>query len=519
MSVCGVGPVFDRPRASPRLALLAFAAGCLFLAGCVSTPKVAENPPPAPREFRGVWVATVNNIDWPTARGLPAEKQRAEALAILDKARALNLNTVILQVRPAADALYASSLEPWSEYLTGQQGGDPGYDPLKFWVEEAHRRGLQLHAWFNPYRARHNLAKSEFAPTHIAKTHPASVKTYGDYWWMDPGDAFASQRTVEVVADVLRRYDVDGIHIDDYFYPYPIPDPKAPKPKPGEPAAVIDFPDEPSWAVYRQSGGTLARADWRRQNVDHLVERLYRTVHAVKPQALFGVSPFGLGRPDRRPAGIQGFSQYDKLYADVELWTEKGWLDYLAPQLYWRLETKEQAFDVLLDYWVKQNPQHRHVWPGLFASAINDTPKSWVPEDILKQVDLMRTRPAVTGHIQYSMIALMEDRKGVVTRLASGPYTGAVLTPLTPWIQAAAPAAPTLTKQRDGSLKIEPAKGATAANYAVWRRFGTTWRFAVQPAAQLSLATDGADAVVVTAVDRLGNESARVAVVLTKAKK
>ncbi len=491
----------------------------LLLSGCVSPPKITESPPPAPREFRGVWVATVANIDWPSQPGLPAAQQQAEAIAILDRARAINLNAIILQIRPAADALYSSPLEPWSEYLSGGQGGDPGYDPLKLWVEEAHRRGLQLHAWFNPYRARHHQAKSDFVPTHIAKTHPASVKTYGDYWWMDPGDAFASRRTVEVVADVVRRYDVDGIHIDDYFYPYPIPVPNAPKPAPGQPVATLDFPDEPSWKIYRDGGGRLSRDGWRRQNVDQLVERLYRTIHAVKPQVMFGVSPFGLGRPDRRPPGIEGFSQYDKLYADVELWLEKGWLDYLAPQLYWPRDRKGQEFSVLRDYWVKQNTAQRHVWPGLFTSQLNDTPKSWATEEILKQVDLVRTEPGTTGHIHYSMIALMQDRRGISTQLQAGPNAAPALVPVTPWLDSVAPAAPTLKKQRDGKILIQPGKGEAAATYAIWRRHGSDWRFSIQAADELAIAADGTEAVVVSAVDRLGNESPRVALTLVAPKK
>ena len=430
---------------------------------------------------------------------------------MLDRARALNLNAIILQVRPAADALYPSSFEPWTEYLTGRQGGDPGYDPLKFWVEEAHRRGLQLHAWFNPYRARHNQAKSGFAPTHIAKTHPASVKTYGDYWWMDPGDAFASQRTVEVVSDVVRRYDVDGVHIDDYFYPYPIADTKAPKPAPGEPAATLDFPDAPSWKLYRDAGGKLSRDDWRRRNVDQLVERLYRAIHGVKPQVLFGVSPFGLGRPDRRPPGITGFSQYDKLYADVELWLEQGWLDYLAPQLYWPRDRKGQEFAVLLDYWQRQNPAHRHVWPGLFTSSINDTPKSWTVEEILAQIALVRAAPAATGHIHYSMIALQQDRRGISARLQAGANAAPALVPATPWLPATPLPAPKLQIEPDGRIRIVPGEGEPAASYAVWRRHGAEWRFSVQPAGESGLNVAGADAVVVSAVDRLGNESPRVA--------
>ena len=492
----------------------------LLLAGCVGIPQLAENPPPAPREFRGAWVATVANIDWPSQPGLPAAQQRAEAVAILDRTAALKLNAIILQVRPAADALYPSTLEPWTEYLTGRQGGDPGYDPLAFWVAEAHRRGLQMHAWFNPYRARHHLAKSAFAPSHIAKTHPASVKPYGELWWMDPGDAFASRRTLEVVADVVRRYDVDGVHIDDYFYPYPIPAPERPgKAAAADPKETLDFPDEPSWKLYRSSGGKLDRADWRRQNVDQLVERLYRTIHEIKPRVLFGVSPFGLGRPDRRPAGIEGFSQYDKLYADVELWLEKGWLDYLAPQLYWPRGQKAQAFAVLLDYWARQNTAKRHLWPGLFTSSINDTPKSWPPGEILGQIDLVRAEPGATGHIHYSMIALMQDRRGISTQLQAGLNASPALAPATPWLDAVSPPAPTLKKQRDSHVLIQPGKGEAAANFAVWRRYGAQWRFAVQPAGTPQIDVTGAEAVVVSAVDRSGNESPRTALTLVRAKK
>ena len=496
-------------------------ATLLLLAGCTSIPQLAENPPPAPREFRGVWVATVNNIDWPTQAGLPAAQQRSEALAILDRARALNLNTIILQVRPAADAIYPSKLEPWTEYLAGQQGHDPGYDPLQFWVEEAHRRGLQLHAWFNPYRARHQLAKSPFAPGHIALTHPSAVKHYGELWWMDPGDAFASQRTLEVVADVVRRYDVDGVHIDDYFYPYPIAAPLPPgaKPNPNVPAPVVDFPDEPSWKLYRAGGGRLERADWRRQNVDQLVERLYRTVHSIRPQVLFGVSPFGLGRPDRRPPGIEGFSQYDKLYANVELWLERGWLDYLAPQLYWPRAQKPQAFAALLDYWTRQNTTHRHLWPGLFTSSINDTPKSWAPAEILGQIELMRAAPAASGHIHYSMIALMEDRHGISAQLQAGPNASPVLTPATPWLGTVPSEAPELKKQKGGSVLVKIAPGATTANFAIWRRHGAVWIFSTQAANTPLVDVTGADAIVVSTVDRAGNESPRAALTLVRAKK
>ncbi|MBI2517663.1 MAG: family 10 glycosylhydrolase [Opitutae bacterium] len=494
----------------------AFATLILLLAGCVTRPTPVEPPPPAPREFRGVWVATVANIDWPSKPGLPVEQQRAELIAILDRAHALRLNAVILQVRPAADALYLSALEPWTEYLSGTQGRapEPLYDPLQVWITEAHRRGLELHAWFNPYRARHHQAKSDFAPTHLAKTHPAVVKRYGELWWMDPGDAFAAQRTLDVVADVVRRYDVDGVHIDDYFYPYPIPQPLSPKAPKDAPREDVPFPDEPSWQRYLASGGQLARTDWRRQNVDQLVEQLYRTIHAIKPWVKFGVSPFGLGRPDRRPAGIEGFSQYDKLYADVELWLQKGWLDYLAPQLYWPRSQKAQAFEPLLDYWAKQNTAQRHLWPGLFTSAINDTPQSWTPEEILQQIAVTRSRPAASGLIQFSMAALMQDRRGIAEKLAAGPYAQPALVPPTPWLDAQPPPAPKLKRRADGKITVMPGKGKAAANYAVWRRQDRAWNFSVQPATDPVVEAGTAEAIVVSAVDRLGNESPRVTLLL-----
>ncbi len=515
----------------PRLRFLALSCGALliiFFAGCVSVP------PAAPREFRAAWVATVANIDWPSKPGLPVEQQRAEALAILDHARALKLNAIILQVRPAADALYASSLEPWSEFLTGEQGRAPSpfYDPLQFWITEAHRRGLELHAWLNPYRSRHSAAKSLPAANHISKTNPQAVKTYGAFEWMDPGEPFAARRTLDVISEVVSNYDVDGIHIDDYFYPYPIAAPLPGQP-PGtvalgtaQPPPELDFPDEPAWQRYvAVSGKKLSRADWRRQNVDYLVEDIYRTIHRIKPWVRFGVSPFGIGRPDRRPKGIAGFSQYDKLYADAELWLQKGWLDYFAPQLYWPKARKAQDCATLLKYWSRENSAQRHLWPGLFTSSINDTPTSWAPEEITHQIGLTRAQPQAGGHIHYSMIALMQDRKGISGLLAAGPYTQAALVPATPWLDAVAPGAPMLRRETSGIaagwVSITAATGKPVSLYAIWRRHGREWRFSVQPAVEpvIAIAPDpklgAVEALAVSAVDAVGNESPRVTLDLT----
>ncbi|RZL35520.1 MAG: hypothetical protein EOP35_13625 [Rubrivivax sp.] len=378
-------------------------------------PQPAAPAPlsPPPREWRAAWVATVSNIDWPSRKGLSAEAQQAEIRSLCDTAVRVGLHALILQVRPSADALYESALEPWSEYLTGTQGQHPGYDPLAVWLAEARLRGLELHAWLNPYRARHSTAKSAAAATHVSRSRPDWVKRYGDQLWIDPGETAAAEHTLAVARDLLTRYAVDGIHIDDYFYPYPVQD--AAKNE-------IDFPDEPSWQKYVATGGSLARADWRRFNVNRLVQRLYAVVHETRPGTRVGVSPFGLPRPDLRPPGITGFSQYDKLYADVELWLREGWLDYLAPQLYWPRAQAPQAFEPLLQAWRALNPLDRPIHPGLFTSRIDATPQSWQPDEILGQIDSIRRLAPGSGHIHFSLAALAQNRKGIAEALRTGPY-------------------------------------------------------------------------------------------------
>lgn len=508
-----------------RIALRFISAlGLILLAGCATKPEPKEkspttpatatgsdeNPPAAPREFRGVWVATVNNIDWPSKKGLSASKQRAEIKAILDRVRDQKLNAVIFQVRPAADALYASQLEPWSEYLTGQQGKPPGYDPLAVWIEEAHARGIELHAWLNPYRARHKTATSPLAKNHIAKTNPAVVKSYDGYLWMDPGEEIAAERTLAVVRDIVRRYDVDGVHIDDYFYPYPVEKPLPANAKKDTKAEEINFPDDPAWEAYVKSGGKLSRVDWRRQNVDHLVEKMYAAIHAEKSWVKFGVSPFGLGRPDRRPAGVKGFSQYDKLYADVELWLERGWLDYFVPQLYWPLASKEQPFPVLLDYWIKQNRAGRAIYAGLFTSAVSDE-KKWMPDDIVGQIAITRTRPGAAGHVHFSAVALMDNRKNIAGKLAPF-YTTAALPPASPWLSSSTPAVPKLENTRG---QITATASSDAVLLAIWQRTGKDWHFSTQSARyNIIRAAPDAEAIVVSAVNRLGVEGPRAALKL-----
>jgi len=484
-----------RKRALAALAL----AGLLALGCGLRSPApvpAAGGPPAAPREFRAAWVATVANIDWPSRPGLPAEAQRQEVRDLVARARALGLNALILQVRPAADALYPSALEPWSEYLSGRQGQgpEPPYDPLAFWIKEAHAAGLELHAWFNPYRARQSGAASTLAPGdaahgmpgHVALASPGLVRSYGDLLWLDPGEPGAADHALAVVLDVVRRYDVDGVHVDDYFYPYPIKDAAGQE---------VPFPDEPSWQAYLGRGGALSRPDWRRRNVDDLIERIHREVHALKPEVRVGVSPFGLGRPELRPPGIKGFSAYDGLFADAEHWLEAGWLDYLAPQLYWKRDAPGQAFGTLLDHWRAHNPMGRHIWPGLFTSRLA-APEPWPAAEILGQISLTRAGTEDPGHIHFSMVTLSRDVEGIGDLLRPA-YGGPALVPATPWLGGTAPPVPAARLDRSGAQPRLVLEGTPPWLLAVWGRYGTAWRFYTLPGGSGSLpaGVDGAPLV------------------------
>ncbi|HKG95317.1 MAG TPA: family 10 glycosylhydrolase, partial [Gemmatimonadaceae bacterium] len=390
-------------------------------------PVPAAPPPPARRELRAIWVATVSNIDWPSRAGLPVEQQKAELVALMDRAAALRLNAVIFQVRPAADALYESKLEPWSEYLTGEMGRapEPFYDPLRFAVEEAHARGLELHAWFNPYRARIGEARRDapIAASHISRAHPELVRSYGRSLWMDPGERAVQDHSLRVVLDVVRRYDVDGVHIDDYFYPY--------RERDSATRELLDFPDSASYARYRRAGGTLARDDWRRRNVDEFVRRMNAAVHAAKPWVKVGVSPFGIYRPGQ-PARVVGLDPYVELYADSRKWFANGWLDYLSPQLYWPVAAPGQSYPALLRWWSQQNVRRRHLWPGLFTSRVNPASREerrWTPHEVTEQILRTRAEPGATGHVHFSAKALMQNYAGLADSLAADLYAEPALVP------------------------------------------------------------------------------------------
>ena len=481
---------------------------CCLVAGAwlVSGAGMHAADLPAPRrEFRAAWIATVANIDWPSKPGLPADRQRAELATLLDRAAATGLNAVILQVRPCADALYDSPLEPWSEYLSGTMGTppDPPYDPLAFAVEEAHARGLELHCWFNPYRVRHSDAAGPVASTHASVSLPDAVRRYGKFLWFDPGEPVAADRFIEVVCDVVRRYDVDGVHIDDYFYPYPIK----------EEGSEVPFPDADSHARAMATGGLADRAAWRRDNVDRLVERLWREVKELKPHVLVGISPFGIWRPGH-PPGIKGLDQVAALNADPRKWLREGWLDYLAPQLYWRIDAPAQGYEQLLAWWAGENIHGRGLWPGNYTSRIRQDPTAattanvWEAEEILRQVESTRARAGAEGNIHFSMKSLAEDFDGVATKLTAGPYAEPALVPAIRPQQGPPPSGPTLNRD-DRGVAFAPSDGEAAWLWVVRSRSGHQWRVEVLPgrAERHDIASTAHD-VAVSVVARDGREGA-----------
>jgi uncharacterized lipoprotein YddW (UPF0748 family) len=491
---------------TPSLRLsAALALAATTLAACVRGSRGPAVPPPPPevqREFRGVWVATVQNIDWPSRPGLSTAEQQRELVALLDRARSLNLNAVVLQVRPATDALYASSLEPWSEYLTGTMGQAPSpyYDPLAFAVAEAHRRGIELHAWFNPYRARQAGAKSPVAANHVSVTRPDLVRRYGALQWMDPGEPETQAHSLAVVLDVVRRYDVDGVHIDDYFYPYKVADAAGRK---------LDFPDSASYARYVAGGGALGRDDWRRENVNQFVRRLYAQVRAAKPWVKVGVSPFGIARPGQ-PAGVCCFDQYAELYADARKWLREGWLDYWTPQLYWKIAAPQQSYPKLLAYWAGENVRGRHLWPGNYLSRVGTGKEPWPVAEIDSQIALTRAQPGATGNVHFSMKALTANQGGVADALGEGAYAVPALVPATEWLPGRAPGTPSVAVVGGSApaALVAPAAGEGAPwLWVVRARTGAAWHTAVLPGAQARYAPpDGRapDEVLVFGVDRTG---------------
>ncbi len=479
--------------------------------------------PAVAREFRAAWVATVDNIDWPSRRDLNTAEQQRELIAMLDRAKELRMNALVFQVRPAADAMYPSTLEPWSAYLTGAQGRapSPAWDPLAFVVREAHARGIELHAWFNPYRARHPSDKSPLDPTHIAVARPSMVKRYGSYLWMDPGEPAVIEKSVAVIVDVVKRYDVDGVHIDDYFYPYKERDSRG---------SLIPFPDEASFAAYNAKGGSLPLDDWRRANVDTFVRRMYERVKQAKPWVKVGISPFGIWRPGS-PADVRGFDSYAELYGDSRKWLREGWLDYASPQLYWPIAKDGQPYPSLLNWWAGENVKQRHMWPGNYTSRVG-TAAAWTADELVNQIAVTRRQGNATGNVHFSMSVFMPpknpastsaaERELLASRLMRESYAAPALVPASPWLSAgtARPQAAVVREERDARtgatfLIATTPQNQVARTWVIARWDGATWQTELRPAEgatlTVALAANAGEGIGywISWIDRVGIESTR----------
>jgi uncharacterized lipoprotein YddW (UPF0748 family) len=405
-------------------------------AGAVETAAVGHV-----RELRGVWIATVSNINFPSRTNLSVEAQKAELDALVATAADSGLNALFFQVRPESDALYRSALEPWSRYLTGTQGRDPGYDPLEYLLGAAHARAVEVHAWLNPYRAKASASATAVAP-HISVTLPEHAHRYGNLVWMDPGAEPVQDALLAVVEDLVTRYDLDGLHFDDYFYPYP--------------DGSTPFPDDATYSAYQAAGGALARDDWRRDNVNRMVEAVNATVLRVNPDVRFGISPFGIYRPGM-PSGITGLDQYAAIFADPPVWMQEGWVDYLAPQLYWPSTQTRQAYAPLVAWWSALAHDGRVIIPGNYLSQLGSA-AAWSVDEFRTQVALTRAEgpDAAAGNIYFTIAPLEENRDGITDVFRDELYPTPALPPPLPERSHAAPPPPRVTQ--DG-LRITLAPG------------------------------------------------------------
>ena len=459
-------------------------------------------PPINIEEFRGAWIATVANINWPSKSNLSTSAQKAEAIEMLDFLQENNFNAVILQVRPQADALYKSELEPWSYFLTGKSGKapEPFYDPLEFWTKEAHQRGMEMHVWLNPYRAHHTTGK-EIGEKSIVKTNPELVmELKNGMWWMDPGSKKVQDHSAAVVKDIVSRYDIDAVHFDDYFYPYASYNGKG------------NFPDDKSWQKYLENGGELSRGDWRRQNVNDFIERVAEDIKQEKAFVKFGISPFGIWRPGY-PNGIKGMDQYEELYADAKLWLNKGWIDYFTPQLYWTTAKVGQSFPVLLGWWESENVVGRHLWPGINL-ALEDEPenKGEIASQIMITRGIIQDNP---GTVHWNIGPLMKN-ESLRNSLKNGPYQKNALVPASPWLDDQAPETPKLDifKKQD-AYELSWKTDEAVFRWVVYYQYeDTDWDFKIlnQDSRDLQISAFNENKkklinVALNAVDRTGNQS------------
>lgn len=397
----------------------------LFTLFCLNFSLLTLAQPLAPkREFRAVWIATVNNIDWPSRSGLSSEEQQQEFIELLDQHRSIGINAVIVQIRPAGDAFYNSSYEPWSKWLTGEAGKapEPYYDPLEFMVRETHKRHLEFHAWVNPFRVSFRYGSG--GNQKMANYKPSWFLTYGSYRMFNPGISEVRTYLTSVMKDIVTRYNIDGLHFDDYFYPYP------------------DLKQElgDRYTFHRNKRGFRKISDWRRDNINLFIKGVHTMLQQYAPRVKFGVSPFGVWRNQRDdPMGSptrSGYTSYDHLYADVRLWLKEGWIDYVAPQCYQSTRHFQTPFAPLVNWWNK-NSFDRHIYIGhavyrLFSTK-NDT-RAWYSKlELPNQIRSMRNLTAIKGSVFFSSNTLLKNKGGSRDSLKTNFYHYPALVPVMPW--------------------------------------------------------------------------------------
>ncbi|MGN9783451.1 family 10 glycosylhydrolase [Nonomuraea sp. ZG12] len=458
----------------PRLVLVALTAVLALAVTPAVTPAVtlaaapaqaaacATDPATPKRQLRAMWISSVANIDWPSRTGLSVSAQQAEFRAWLDLAVQRRMNAVVVQVRPTADTFWPSSLEPWSQWLTGSQGGDPGYDPLAFMVGEAHARNLELHAWFNPYRVANHDDPSRLQATHPARRNPGWRFAYDGKLYYNPGLPVVRDFIQDVIMDAVSRYDLDGVHLDDYFYPYP--------------AGGQAIPDA---AAYAEHGDGFANVhDWRRENVNLLVRELDRRIHAAKPWVSFGVSPFGIWRnagTDPLGSRTSGLQSYDAIYADTRLWVKQGWVDYIAPQIYWHIGFGTADYEVLTAWWagvVRGTGVQLLIGQAAYRAGASGQDAAWQDRaELSDHLHVNRRHPEVAGDIFFSAKDVRANRIDAFSTLAAAHYAKPALLPARG--TSAAPAAPAITSATRGSGGVALAWQGGGTSYAVHRVNGT----------------------------------------------
>lgn len=432
-----------------------------FFAGFLFAQSMCQGQSWPKRELRAAWIATVMNIDWPSGKGLSVHQQQAEYVKLLDTLKGIGMNAVVVQVRPVADAFYPSSYEPWSEYLSGTQGkpSTPYYNPMAFMIQEARRRGLEFHAWFNPYRASMN-AKLIYADNHPIRLHPEWFVEYGGKYYYDPGHPEAQKFVLSSIMETVKHYDLDAVHFDDYFYPYRI--------------ANMEFPDSCSYEAF--GAGFENKDDWRRSNVDTFVKELAGKVKTEKPHLKFGISPFGVWRNiDRDSTGSRtraGQTNYDDLYADVLKWLREGWIDYVAPQLYWHIGFAAADYTVLAEWW-SRNTYGKHLYIGQGVYRIGG--KGWEdPDELLNQIRLNRGYAAIQGSMHFSSKIFLQNKDSINQRMKK-IYQYPALVPVMDWLPADKPSSPQIKRvqgtPRDGVLLEWEDNGPLSSDYYVVYRF------------------------------------------------